>query len=413
MNGPSWELRVALRYLTARRKQAFISVISAVAVLGVAVGVMAVLIALGLMTGLQSEIRARILGATAHVSIFRAQGASLEELAPVLEKVRRVPGVAGAARSVYGKALLSTPTGSAAATLKGIVPAEERTVTEVVSKLVAGSANALGEPAGEGPPPILLGTALADSLHVGVGDAVTILSPRGKLTPFGMFPSVKRARVVGTVKTGLYEFDAAWGYLPAEAARRLLDEEGRTAHVEVRLDDMFAVKQGARDILEALGGDYVTTDWVEMNQALYSALWIEKVAVGIAIGLIVAVAALNIVATLVLMVMEKHKDIAILVSMGASRASIMRVFMLQGTVIGAIGTAVGGVLGVGACYVLDRFQLVRVPESVYQIAWVPFRLQAGEALLVLAVALVICFLATLYPSRGAARLDPAEALRYD
>ncbi len=407
-----WELRVALRYLTARRKQAFISLISGVAVLGVAVGVMAVLIALGLMTGLQTEIRARILGATAHVSVFSAQGASLDELAAVLEEVRRVPGVAGVARSVYGKALVTTPTGAAAATLKGIVPAEERTVTEVVSKLASGSAIELDTP-GEGPPPILLGSALADSLHVGVGDVVTITSPRGRLSPVGLLPRVTRARVVGTVKTGLYEFDAAWGYLPAEAARRLLDEEGRTAHLEVRLDDMFAVKQGARAILERLGEEYVTTDWVEMNQALYSALWIEKVAVGIAIGLIVAVAALNIVATLVLMVMEKHKDIAILVSMGASRGSIMRVFMLQGTLIGAIGTSVGGVLGVTACFVLDRFRLVRVPETVYQIAWVPFRLQAAEVVLVLAVALLICFGATLYPSMGAARLDPAEALRYE
>ena len=218
---------------------------------------------------------------------------------------------------------------------------------------------------------------------------------------------------MGTVKTGLYEFDATWGYLPVEAARRILDMEGRTAHIEVRLDDIFAVKVKAREILEALGGDYVSTDWIEMNQALYSALWIEKVAVGIAIGLIVAVAALNIVVTLVLMVMEKHKDIAILVSMGASRRSIMRVFMLQGAVIGLVGTAIGGFLGIGACYVLDRFQVVRVPESVYQIAWVPFRLQTGDALVVLGFALLICFLATLYPSRGAARLDPAEALRYE
>jgi lipoprotein-releasing system permease protein len=183
--------------------------------------------------------------------------------------------------------------------------------------------------------------------------------------------------------------------------------------VEVRLDDMFAVKQAARRIVERLGAGWVTVDWIEMNGSLFSALWIEKMAIGITIGLIVAVAALNIVVTLVLMVMEKHKDIAILVSMGASRSSIMRVFMLQGTVIGLVGTATGGVLGVGACLVLDRFRLVRVPETVYQIAWVPFRLQAGEASLVLAVALVICFLATLYPSRGAARLDPAEALRYD
>jgi lipoprotein-releasing system permease protein len=282
----------------------------------------------------------------------------------------------------------------------------------VVTKLVSGSAAELAAP-GDGAPPILLGSALADTLGVGVGDVVTIISPRGRLSPIGMLPMPRRARVVGTVKTGLYEFDAAWGYLPAAAARRLLDEEERTAHVEVRLDDMFAVKRAARDILERLGGEYLATDWVEMNQALYSALWIEKVAVGIAIGLIVAVAALNIVATLVLMVMEKHKDIAILVSMGASRGAIMRVFMLQGSVIGAIGTAAGGALGAGACLLLDRFRLVRVPESVYQIAWVPFRLQAAEALLVLAVALLICFAATLYPSLGAARLDPAEALRYE
>jgi lipoprotein-releasing system permease protein len=410
----SWELRVALRYLTARRKQAFISVISGVAVAGVAVGVMAVLIALGLMTGLQSEIRARILGATAHVSVFPVRGGSVEDVAPVVARVREVPGVAGAAPSVYGKALLSTPTGAAAATLKGIVPAEERTVTDIVDKVREGSAADLADPgAGGGPPPILLGSALADALNVRVGDVVTLTSPRGRLSPVGMLPRVSRVRVVGTVKTGLYEFDAAWAYLPLAAARRLLDEEGRTTHVEVRLDDMFAVKAGARAILERLGDGYVTTDWVEMNQALYSALWIEKVAVGIAIGLIVAVAALNIVATLVLMVMEKHKDIAILVSMGASRGAITRLFMLQGTIIGATGTALGGILGASACWALDHFRVVRVPETVYQIAWVPFRLLPGEAAVVLASALAICFVATLHPARAAARLDPAEALRYE
>ena len=408
-----WELRVALRYLTARRKQAFISVISAVAVLGVAVGVMAVLIALGLMTGLQSEIRARILGATAHVSVFRTEGASYEDLMGAVDEVRQVPGVVGAAPAVYGKALLTTPNGAAAATLKGIVPAQERTVTEVVSKLIDGSVDEFDDPTSEGPPPVLLGNALAATLNAGVGDIVTLTSPRGRLSPVGLLPNVKKLRVVGLVKTGLYEFDAAWAYLPLEAARRLLDEEGRTAHVEVRLADMFAVRAGARAILDKLGRSYMTTDWVEMNQALYSALWIEKVAVGTAIGLIVAVAALNIVATLVLMVMEKHKDIAILISMGASRGAIMRVFMLQGSVIGLIGTALGGFLGATACWALDRFRVVRVPESVYQIAWVPFRLVPIEAALVLGVALLICFVATLYPARGAARLDPAEALRYE
>jgi lipoprotein-releasing system permease protein len=410
----TWELRVALRYLTARRKQAFISLISGVAVAGVTVGVMAVLIALGLMTGLQSEIRARILGGTAHVSVFPTRGGAVEDMGAVVARVRTVRGVAGAATSVYGKALLTSPGGAVAATLKGIVPTEERTVTDILAKLDEGSAASLGgADGGEGPAPILLGSRLAETLGVRVGDVVTLTAPRGRLSPVGLLPKVARVRVVGTVKTGFYEFDAGWGYLPLGAARRLLDEEGRTTHVEVRLDDMFAVKDGARRILARLGEGYVTTDWVEMNQSLYSALWIEKVAIGIAIGLIVAVAALNIVATLVLMVMEKHKDIAILVSMGASRRSIMRVFMLQGTVIGGLGTALGGALGAAACWALDRFRLVKVPEDVYQIAWVPFRLLPGDAAVVLAGALVICFAATLYPARGAARLDPAEALRYD
>ena len=406
-----WELRVALRYLTARRKQAFISLISGVAVLGVAVGVMALLIALGLMTGLQSEIRARILGATAHVSVFRARAEPFEDFAPAIAKLRALPGVAGAAPAVYGKALLTSATGAAVATLKGIVPSEERTVTDVIAKLRDGSAAALEKP-GEGAAPVLLGSALADSLSVGVGDVVTVTSPRGRLSPVGLLPRVVRVRVAGTVKTGLYEFDAGWGYLPLASARRLFDADA-TSLVEVRLDDMFAVKPVSKAIVASLGGGYVTTDWVQMNQSLFSALWIEKMAIGITIGLIVAVAALNIVATLVLMVMEKHKDIAILVSMGASRGAIMRVFMLQGTIIGFVGTALGGLLGWGACRVLDRYQLIRIPEDVYQIAWVPFRLLPVDAAVVLAGALVVCFMATLYPARGAARLDPAESLRYD
>jgi lipoprotein-releasing system permease protein len=407
-----WELSVAVRYLTARRKQAFISLISGIAVLGVAVGVMALLIALGLMTGLQSEIRARILGAMAHISVFPATGAPLEDFQPVVDAVRRVPGVAGAAPALYGKALLTSTSGAAVATLKGIVPAEERTVTDVISRLQEGSARPLEAP-GEGPPPVLLGSILADTLNVGPGDVVRVTSPQGRLSPIGLLPIVKPLRVVGTVKTGLYEFDASFGYMPLDAARRLFDAESRTMRVEVRLDDMFAVKREARAIVAALGDRYVTTDWVEMNQSLFSALWLEKMAIGITIGLIVAVAALNIVATLVLMVMEKHKDIATLVAMGASRASIMRVFMLQGTIIGAAGTAIGGLLGWGTCRVLDHYRLIRIPEDVYQVSWVPFRLLPGDAAVVLAGAVLVCFLATLHPARGAARVDPAEALRYE
>jgi lipoprotein-releasing system permease protein len=407
-----WELRVALRYLTARRKQAFVSLISGVAVLGVTVGVMALLIALGLMTGLQSEIRARILGATAHVSIFKGRSDPFEDYREVVRKVRGVPGVVGAAPALYGKALLRSTTGSAVATLKGIVPAEERTVTDVIAHVGEGSVAGLDGP-GEGPAPMLLGAALAETLNVGVGDLVTVMSPEGRLSPVGLLPRVARLRVAGTVKTGLFEFDAGWGYLSLAAAQRLFEQGDRASLVEVRLADMFAAKKEARAIVERLGEGYLTTDWMQLNQSLFSALWVEKMAIGITIGLIVMVAALNIVATLVLMVMEKHKDIAILVSMGASPGAVMRVFMLQGTLIGAAGTALGGALGWGACRVLDRYRLVRIPEDVYQIAWVPFRLLRGDAIVVLAGALLVCFLATLHPARGAARVDPAEALRYE
>jgi lipoprotein-releasing system permease protein len=407
-----WELRVAVRYLTARRKQAFISLISAVAVVGVAVGVMAVLIALGLMTGLQSEIRTRILGATAHVSIFEGRGDPFVNYDEVVEVVRRLPGVAGAAPAVYGKGLLTSTSGSAVATVKGIIPADEATVTDVVEKVQEGSAAPLEEP-WDGPAPVLLGSALADSLNVGVGDVVTITSPQGRLSPIGVLPRMARLRVAGTVKTGLYEFDSSWAYVPLEAAQRLFDQRDQASMVEVRLEDMFAVREGTAAIVAALGLGYLTTDWVKMNQSLFSALWIEKMAIGITIGLIVVVAALNIVATLVLMVMEKHKDIAILVSMGASRGAITRIFMLQGTIIGAVGTTVGGLAGWGACRVLDRYQLIRIPEDVYQIAAVPFRLLPGDATVVVVAALLVCFVATLHPARVASRVDPAEALRYE
>jgi lipoprotein-releasing system permease protein len=407
-----WELRVAVRYLTARRKQAFISLISGVAVVGVAVGVMAVLIALGLMTGLQSEIRTRILGATAHVSIFQGRGDPFANYQEVVETVRTVPGVAGTAPAVYGKALMTSTSGSAVATLKGIIPADEATVTDVVEQVREGDVGPLERP-GDGPTPVLLGYALADTLNVGVGDVVTVTSPKGRLSPIGVLPRVKRVRVAGTVKTGLYEFDSSWAYMSLESAQRLFGQRNQATLVEVRLDDMFAVREAAAAILETLGHGYLTTDWVQMNQSLFSALWIEKMAIGITIGLIVVVAALNIVATLVLMVMEKHKDIAILVSMGASRGAITRIFMLQGSIIGAVGTTVGGALGWGACEVLDRYQLIRIPEDVYQIASVPFRLLPGDATVVVVSALLVCFVATLHPARVASRVDPAEALRYE
>ena len=408
-----FELQVALRYLTARRKQAFISVISSISVLGVVVGVMALMVALGLMTGLQREIRARILGATAHVSVFKSRSDGFDDYRDVVERVRKAPRVQGAAPALYGKGLITSGTASAVATLKGIVPAQERTVTELGNQMEEGSLDALAGAGGEGMPPILLGRDLATSLGVSVGDVVTVTSPEGRLSPMGVLPRVAKFRVAGTVHSGLYEFDSQWAYLSLAAAQRLFGQADRASLVEVKIDDMYAVRDAAHGILDALGEGYLTSDWIQMNQSLFSALWLEKTAIGITIGLIVMVAALNIVATLILMVMEKHKDIAILVSMGASRGSITRIFMLQGTVIGALGTLAGAVLGWGACRILDHYRLIRVPVDVYQIAYVPFTLLPSDAALVIVGAVLICFLATIHPARGAARLDPAEALRYE
>ncbi len=407
-----FELRIALRYLTARRKQAFISVISGISILGVAVGVMAVLIALGLMTGLQTEVRSRILGATAHVSVFRSRSNSIEEHAEVADKLRSLPRVLGTAPAVYGKGLISSAGGSAVATLKGIAPAQESTVTELAAQVEDARLQDLVV-SETGLVPILLGRDLAAALGVSAGDVVTVTSPQGRLSPMGVLPRMAKYRVLGVVRTGLYEFDAGWAWLPLASAQRLFDMGEGASLVEVKVDDMYAVREIAGELLKALGDGYITTDWIQMNQSLFSALWLEKTAIAITIGLIVMVAALNIVATLILMVMEKHQDIAILVSMGASRGGVARIFMLQGTVIGALGTFAGSTLGWGACRVLDHYRLIRVPQDVYQISYVPFSLLPADAAIVIVGALLTCFVATIYPARGAARLDPAEALRYE
>ncbi len=411
MNLP-FELRVALRYLSAGRRQAFVSLISGISVLGVAVGVMALLIALGLMTGLQTEIRSRILGATAHVSIFRSGQDAFEEYRLVADRLRELPRVQGAAPALYAKALLSSRTGSGVATIKGVIPAEEAQVTELARQVQDGSLADLRQVEGQ-PDPILLGRDLANSLGVGIGDVLTLTSPNGRLSPMGVLPRTAKLRVAGTVRSGLFEFDSAWAYVPLATAQRLFDVGDQAGLVQVKVDDMYAVREIAPALLAAVGEDYVANDWIRMNESLFSALWLEKTAIGITIGLIVAVAALNIVATLVLMVMEKHKDIGILMAMGCTRAMVSRVFMLQGTVIGAVGTAVGAALGIGACWVLDTYKLLQVPQDVYQISHVPFRLLPADATLVIAGALVICFLATLHPARGASSLDPATALRYE
>lgn len=405
-----FELFIALRYLLARRKQTFISLISLISTLGVAVGVMALIIALALMTGLQGELRDRILGSAAHVYVWKTGG--IEDYQAEVKTMRAVPRVIGAAPAILGKALVSTEGGDAFITFKGVDPLLEPDVTDIQRTMVQGRVRDLIPRGAEDVPGLLIGRGLATQLRVEVGDTVTLTTPQGTLSPMGMIPRVRRARVAGIYALGLYEFDSAYGFITLDFAKRLMGKS-TVDLIQLKVDDIYAAPAVADGIADRLGANYVAQDWSDMNRQLFSALWLEKMAISITIGLIVAVAALNIIASLILLVMEKSRDIAILKTMGTSSARIMRIFMMQGLIIGAIGTIIGAAGGLTLCYVLDRYRVIQIPMDVYQVSYVPFVVEPLDFVVVVVAALAICFLATLYPSRQAARLDPVQALRFE
>jgi lipoprotein-releasing system permease protein len=399
-----------MRYLLARRKQAFISLISLISTMGVAVGVMALVIALALMTGLQGELRDRILGSTAHVYVWKTGG--MDDYQAEIARLRGVDGVIGAAPAILGKALISTSRADAFISLKGVDPVLEPDVTDIQRTMLRGSIEGLVPASEEELHGILIGRNLAEQLGVGVGDVATLMTPQGTLSPMGMIPRSRRVRVAGVFALGLYEFDAAFGFVSLDFAERLVGKAAPDL-VQLRVADIDAAPQIADRVTDQLGAEYVSQDWSDMNQALFSALWLEKMAISITIGLIVMVAALNIIASLILLVMEKSRDIAILKTMGTSSRRVMAIFMMQGLIIGVVGTAVGGVCGLALCWVLDRYRLIQIPMDVYQVAYVPFIVQPLDFVVVIVSAVGICFLATLYPSRQASRLDPVQALRYE
>ena len=408
MNNLPFELFVAVRYLLARRKQAFISLISLISTLGVTVGVMALLIALALMTGLQGELRDRIVGSSAHIFVQKVGGYS--DYPQDVERLRRMPRVEGAAPMIQSLGMITGATGTGFVKIKGILPEFEAQVTEVEKAIKSGSLAALAPVEGE-LPGIVIGQELASTIGSVVGDSVQLTGEGGSLSPMGPLPSRRVFKIVGLFNLGLYEFDQGYAFIHLDTAKRLARRES-IDFIELRVDDMFDAGEIADDIGREAGDQYMAQDWSDLNRSLFDALALEKLAISITIGLIVMVAALNIVASLVLLVMEKSRDIAILKTMGSSAASIRRIFMLQGLVIGLIGTTLGAVAGLIVIYIVDRYQLVRIPLDVYQISHVPFRLELFDFLVVIASAVVICFLATIYPSRQAAKLDPAQALRY-
>jgi lipoprotein-releasing system permease protein len=405
-----YELQIALRYLLAKRRQVFISVISLVSTIGVTVGVMALVIALALMTGLQNELRDRILGSSAHVYVWKPSG--LTDYRAEVEKLTAIPGVLGAAPALLGKALVTSERGEGFITVKGIDPLLERDVTDIGRSMTAGAVEDLHPATDEAFAGILIGKDLSGRLGAFEGDVITLVTPQGSLSPMGLMPLQRRVQIAGTFRLGLFEFDQAYGFVDLETAYRLTGRD-QPDHLEVRVADIYDAPAVAEAIQERLGQDYLTQDWTDMNQSLYSALWLEKIAMGIGIGLIVMVAALNIVASLVLLVMEKTRDIAILKTMGASARSVMLIFLIQGMIIGVVGTVAGASAGAVIAWALDRYRLISIPSDVYQVTYLPFTLLPVDALMVIAGAVLVCFLATLYPSRQAAKLDPAQALRFE
>ena len=405
----TFELFVARRYLTARRKQAFISVITTISVVGIAIGVAALVIAIALITGFQGDVQDKILGATSHIMVSDLGGQGLADYEALAERIRALPGVESASPVVYNTVLITGIGESSGALIKGIDFDRERPGSPWLQRLEAGAV-----PAGGGPREgLLLGRELALRIGAQVGDIVDVVTASSTLSPLGLLPKRKRFLVSGIFNTGLYEFDTATALVAIGVAQKLFGLEGRASYIQVKLKDIFAAPEVGERIKAVLPAAVYITTWMDLNKSLFSALKLEKNIMFLTITLIVIVAALNIIATLILMVMEKTRDIGILMAMGATPRMVNRIFFLQGALIGVIGTALGVFLGLGWCALANAFELIKIPVDIYQISYVPFRMRALDLLAIIGVTLLISFVSTLFPARRAAKIDPVVALKYE
>ncbi len=407
----SFESFIALRYLMARSKQTFISVISVTSILGVALGVASLIVVLGVMNGFTKDLRDKILGVNAH-AITMSIGGGIANYESVMEKVQGVPDITGVTPFIYSEVMISTASGVKGLVLRGVDPATAEKVLSIREHMEDGSFASLEQ---EGMPGIIIGKELAQRLGVGIGGRVNLLSPTGTKTATGFTPRVRICRIVGLFKTGMWEYDSSLGFVSLGFARDLLGWKGDTVTgLEMTVRDVYRADKVAENVTAALGGyPYYSRNWMEMNANLFAALKLEKTAMGIILTLIVLVGSFSIVTTLVMLVMEKTRDIAILMSMGATRSQIRRIFMLQGTIIGAIGTIIGFGLGLSVAYLLKRYQFIELPKGVYSLDTLPVLIEWTDLLIIGVSAMVLCFVATIYPARQAARLEPVEALRYE
>ena len=405
----SFELFVARRYLTARRKQAFISVITLISVVGIAIGVAALVIAIALITGFQGDVQDKILGATSHIMVSDLGGNGLEGYEDMAAKIRAVPGVESVSPVVYSTVLITGIGESSGALVKGLDFERERAGAPWLQRLEAGRIPETGG-ARDG---LILGRELALRIGAQVGDTVQIVTASSTLSPMGLLPRRKTFEVTGLFNTGLYEFDSSTALVAIGVAQKLFGLEGRASYIQVKLADIFAAPAIGERIKAVLPPVVYITTWMELNKSLFSALKLEKNIMFLTITLIVIVAALNIIATLILMVMEKTRDIGILMAIGATPRMINRIFFFQGALIGVIGTALGVLLGLGWCALANAFELIKIPVDIYQISYVPFRMRPFDLALIVGITLLISFVSTLFPARRAAKVDPVVALKYE
>ena len=444
-----FEFFIASRYLRAKRKQAVIGVITVISIVGVTAGVASLVIALAINNGFRQDLQDRLLGSTSHVNLMRTMGDGIRDWRPLMERLQKQPHVIATAPIIYGQVLISLGARAQGAVLKGIVPKDERKVSDLLDNVKKGSAEELEEaaaPVQESPaqgvkpssdkslsppdqpnpdllgaaqrrraamPPILLGKDMADALGAKVGSIVQVTSPQGELTPFGLVPKYNRFRVAGIFDSGFYDYDSSWSFVRLSDAQRLFALGDVIQILEFKIDDIYKAAEIGRQLEDTAGGGFQTTNWMEQNRPLFHALNQERLLTFIVVGLIVFVAALNILISLTMMVMEKNRDIAVLMSMGTRKGQVRKIFIAQGALIGIVGTGLGLVLGYALSWAGGHYHLFSLSPEVYSIDHVPFAPRIRDGVWIAAMAIATSLVATIYPSWSAAKILPAEALRYE
>ena len=408
----SFEFFVARRYLFSKRKQAFIYVISLMSVLGVALGVAALVIVLGVYNGLTTDMREKILGANAHGMVLSTlpDGFALDP--GVMDRVLATPGVTGATPFIYSEVMLSAGTGVKGLILRGIDPVQAPKVLSMLQTIKRGSVEDLAR--ADTPPGIILGEELTKRLGLALGSRINLLSPSGQRSTSGFQPRIRPFVVVGIFKTGMYEYDSSLAFLSLDASRDLLGmPKDYLSGIEITVADLFKADEVTAALNSTIGHRFYARSWMDMNANLFAALKLEKIGMFILLAMVVLIGSFSIVATLVMLVMEKTRDIAVMMSMGATRGMIRRIFMYQGVIIGLVGTLLGYALGLGVGFLLKKYQFIKLPENVYTLDHLPIIITVSDVLIIGSAAMILCFLSTLYPARQASRLKPAEALRYE